>query len=342
MQSLRPLSSLLVTGGAGFIGSAFIRKLLQSPDFSGNILNLDLLTYAAHPNSLEGFHQHPRYFFCKGDIRNQALIETLFAEHKIDAVIHFAAETHVDRSIASAHPFIETNILGTLSLLEALRKFPHIHFHHISTDEVYGSLKEEGLFHENSPYRPNSPYSASKAGSDHLVRAFGNTYGLSTTLSHCGNNFGPYQNIEKFIPRMIAHCLSGKPLPVYGQGLNVRDWIYVDDHVEAVWRILQRGEKGEVYDIGAGNELSNLKLLYLLIELLAQALKKEPSDYLSLIEFISDRPGHDFRYAIDSSKIRQELGWEPQTPLQEGLSRTINSYLGGQNPRSSINLSAAL
>lgn len=315
---MRPTSSLFVTGGAGFIGSAFIRYLLGHSAFTGRILNYDLLTYAGNLEFLNGFHTHPRYRFVQGDILNQSLVEKLLSEHKIDALVHFAAETHVDRSIASAQPFIETNVKGTLSLLEAVRKFPHVHFHHISTDEVYGSLGATGAFNEQSPYRPNSPYSASKAASDHLVRAFAQTYGLSTTVSHCSNNYGPCQNREKFVPLMIHNCLQKRPLPVYGMGANIRDWLYVDDHAEAIWAILQRGKTGETYDIGGQTELSNLELLHLLIDL----LHPEQPD----IRFVPDRPGHDFRYAIDSSKIGKELGWRPKTPLKEGLARTITWY----------------
>lgn len=247
---MRNVKQLLVTGGAGFMGSGFIRRLLQDGNGPERIVNFDLLTYAASLENLDGFHDHPRYRFIQGDIRNQPLIEKILEENEIDAIAHFAAETHVDRSIASARPFLEANVMGTLSLLEAVRKFPHIHFHHISTDEVYGSLGESGSFTEFSPYRPNSPYSASKAAADHLVRAFAHTYGLSTTISHSSNNYGPGQYPEKFIPVMILNCLSGKPLPVYGRGANVRDWLYVDDHADAVWAILQRGRKGEVYDVG--------------------------------------------------------------------------------------------
>ncbi len=267
---MRKNNSLFVTGGAGFIGSAFIRLLLRSGEFQGNILNYDLLTYAGNLDSLKGFETHPRYRFVQGDISNQPLVEKLFAEYEIDTVVHFAAETHVDRSIASAKPFIETNVMGTLSLLEAVRNFPEIHFHHISTDEVYGSLGEGGLFNENSQYRPNSPYSASKAASDHLVRAFAQTYGLSTTTSHCSNNYGPFQNREKFIPHMIHNCLKKKSLPIYGRGSHIRDWIYVDDHANGVWEILKRGKRGETYDIGGNTELANIDLLHLLIELMEQ------------------------------------------------------------------------
>lgn len=318
--------NLLITGGSGFIGSAFIRMLLRQTPCQ--VYNLDALTYAAQPQALKGFEENPRYHFIQGNILNQPLVEKILEEREIDAIVHFAAETHVDRSIASARPFIETNIQGTLSLLEALRKFPHIHFHHISTDEVYGSLGEGGLFSETTPYRPNSPYSASKAASDHLVRAFAHTYNLSTTLSHCSNNYGPYQNPEKFIPLMLLHCLQGKPLPVYGRGANVRDWLYVDDHVEAIWAILCKGKRGETYDIGGQSELTNLELLHLLIDLLAEQKRESPEKYRSLIRFVTDRPGHDFRYAIDTSKIERELGWKPRTGLQEGLKKTIQTVSG--------------
>lgn len=317
---MRPLKSLLITGGCGFIGSAFIRYLFRSPPFSGRIVNLDLLTYAANPQPIS----HPRYSFVKGDIRDQPLVERLFCKHSIDTVVHFAAETHVDRSIADAMPFVETNIKGTLSLLEAVRKFPHIHFHHISTDEVYGSLGKEGFFSEQSPHRPNSPYAASKAASDHLVRAFAHTYSLSVTFSHCSNNYGPGQYPEKLIPLMIHNALSGKPLPVYGEGAEMRDWLYVDDHAEAIWTILQKGKRGETYDIGGNGERTNLALLHQLLAI----LKEETGiDAKPLIRFVPNRPGHDFRYAIDSSKIQQELGWRPMTSLEEGLKKTVRELV---------------
>jgi dTDP-glucose 4,6-dehydratase len=327
MQHTRPLSSLLVTGGAGFIGSAFIRYLLRNPHFSGKVVNLDALTYAADLNSLKAFENHPRYRFIQGDIKNQPLVEKMVLKYEIDTIVHFAAETHVDRSITSAYPFVETNVIGTLSLLETVRKFPSIHFHHISTDEVYGSLGESGFFNEQSPYRPNSPYSASKAASDHLVRSFHNTYGLSTTLSHCINNFGPYQNVEKFIPLMISNCLANKPLPIYGRGTNIRDWLYVEDHAEAIFTILQNGKKGEIYDIGGDAEFSNLEALHILIDLLSLETQKDPAAYFNLIRFITDRPGHDFRYAIDSSKIKKTLHWHPKISFSQGLLKTIRWYI---------------
>lgn len=316
----------LVTGGCGFIGSAFIRKLLCTPTFRGKILNLDLLTYAARLENVNEFANDSRYHFVQGNICDQPLIEQLLSQG-VDVVVHFAAETHVDRSISSALPFIETNVKGTLSLLEAVRKFPHVHFHHVSTDEVYGSLGESGAFDENSPYRPNSPYSASKAASDHLVRAFAHTYNVSTTLSHCSNNYGPGQYPEKLIPLMIERILEKKMLPVYGRGNNVRDWLYVDDHAEALLKILQFGKKGETYDIGGGTELSNIDLIHLLIEIIAKETGVESAEYRSLIRFVEDRPGHDFRYAIHSAKMEKELGWFPRTPLHEGLSKTIKERL---------------
>jgi dTDP-glucose 4,6-dehydratase len=321
---MRAVTRLLVTGGAGFIGSAFIRYMLRLPEFTGRILNYDLLTYAGNLEYLNGFHDHPRYRFVQGDILNQALVEKLLLEHEIDAIVHFAAETHVDRSIASASPFVETNVKGTLSLLEAVRKFPHVHFHHVSTDEVYGSLGESGTFNERSPYRPNSPYSASKAASDHLVRAYGQTYGLSAIVSNCSNNYGPFQNLEKFIPLMIHNCLKKKALPIYGRGANVRDWLYVDDHADAIWQMLKKGRKGETYCVGGNTELSNLELLHQLIDLVNQ---ERPGNYQALIQFVQDRPGHDFRYALDISKIEKELGWRPKVGLREGLLKTVRSCI---------------
>jgi dTDP-glucose 4,6-dehydratase len=316
---------ILVTGGYGFIGSAFIRWILQNPDFKGEIVNLDLLTYAADRENLAAIETERRYQFVQGDICNQPLIEKILQEN-VTTIVHFAAETHVDRSIASAYPFIETNVKGTLSLLEATRKFPKIHFHHVSTDEVYGSLAKNGFFSENSHYQPNSPYSASKAASDHLVRAFANTYQIATTISHCSNNYGPGQNSEKLIPQMIERLIVKKPLPIYGNGANVRDWLYVDDHVEAIWKIITSGKIGETYDIGGGTELSNLDMVHSLIEIFSELSNTDPSEYRNLIEFVEDRPGHDYRYAIDSTKIKKDLGWFPKISLNEGLTKTILSY----------------
>lgn len=320
-MSIQFPKNILVTGGAGFIGSAFIRYGI---DLVGKIVNLDSLTYASNLEALSALKDDPRYLLSVGDICDEALVFSLCVEHKIDAIVHFAAESHVDRSILGPEGFIKTNVMGTFHLLEVVRKLPHIHFHHISTDEVYGSLDAEGLFNEESCLRPNSPYSASKAASDCFVRSYAHTYNLSTTISHCSNNFGPYQNEEKFIPNMIMSCLNKKPLTVYGRGMNVRDWIYVDDHVEAIWLILQKGKRGQVYDIGGACEMKNIDLLHLIISELS---KITGENYSSLITFVGDRPGHDFRYAIDTAKIKKELGWSPRHNLISGLQKTLNFYL---------------
>lgn len=317
---------ILVTGGAGFIGSAFIRWGLRTFDALKTIVNLDLLTYAGSQRNLETFLTDPRHIFIKGDIRDTALIASICEQYRIEAIVHFAAESHVDRSIDEPSDFVQTNIIGTYSLLELIRKNRHIHFHHVSTDEVYGST-QDGYFNELSPYRPNSPYAASKAASDHLVRAWAHTYKLSATLSHCSNNYGPCQHEEKLIPRMIYNCLQKEPLPVYGSGLQVRDWIYVDDHAEAVWSILNHAVSGEVYDIGGSAEKRNIDLVYTLIDLIAQKTAQPKEDLRSLITFVTDRPGHDFRYAIDSSKIALDLGWKPVHSLEQGLEKTVNWYL---------------
>ena len=326
-MALSKFKRFLVTGGAGFIGSAFIRYGLQSVSFCEKIVNLDALTYAADLRNLSEVEKDPRYVFCKGDIRDEALVEKLCIEHKIDAIVHFAAESHVDRSIAGPKAFYETNVGGTLALLEVVRRLPRVHFHHISTDEVYGSLEQGGAFTEDSPYLPNSPYAASKAASDHFVRAYAHTYGLSTTISHCTNNYGPGQNTEKFIPRMIYGCYHKKDLPVYGKGANVRDWIFVDDHSEAVWSILAKAKKGKVYDVGGGCERTNVDLLKSIIQEFSDLKKEDPKDLTSLIAFVTDRPGHDFRYAIDCTKIKHELGWRPQHDRQLGIRKTVAWYL---------------
>lgn len=308
------------------MGSAFIRYLLRNGEFQGKIVNLDLLTYAGSLEKVASVEKHPRYRFIQADIRDQQKVLQILEREEIDTVVHFAAESHVDRSIRSAKPFVETNVLGTLSLLEAVKELSGIHFHHVSTDEVYGSLGESGAFSENSPYRPNSPYSASKAASDHLVRAFSQTYQLSTTISHSSNNFGPYQYPEKLIPLMITNCLKKQALPVYGKGANMRDWVYVDDHAEAIWQILRFARSSKVYLVGGGQEISNLELIYLIIELLAEQLGTQAERYRKQIRFVADRPGHDYRYALNSSKMKEELNWIPKVSLKKGLKKTIHWY----------------
>lgn len=328
MQAARHVRNILVTGGAGFIGSAFIRYLLSSETrFEGTCVNLDVLTYAGNLENLKSIEQDPRYVFEKGDIRNEALVEHLCQEHQIDTIIHFAAESHVDRSILGPQAFIETNIMGTFHLLEVAKRNPKIHFHHVSTDEVYGSLGPTGYFTEETPYQPNSPYSASKASSDHLVRAYHHTYGLSVCLSNCSNNYGPYQFPEKLIPVMILNCLEKKPLPVYGAGLNVRDWLYVDDHAKALWLLLKHGRKGETYNIGGNEEWRNIDLIHEIIRIIADTQQVPRENLTSLISFVKDRPGHDLRYAIDCSKIKREIGWTPEHTFSQGLKETIAWYL---------------
>ncbi len=323
---MRHPKHLLVTGGAGFIGSAFVRGTLARPGFVGKVVNLDALTYAGNLDNLEGLDA--RHVFVRGDILDGALVERVIDEHAIDTIVHFAAESHVDRSIHGPAEFIQTNVVGTMRLLDAVRAKPHVHFHHVSTDEVYGSLGfDDAMFTEAMPYRPNSPYAASKAASDHLVRAWAKTYKLSVTTSHASNNYGPFQFPEKLIPLMITKCLTGLPLPVYGDGKNVRDWLHVDDHAEAVWRILEDGVAGEVYDVGGGNEWSNLDLVHCLCDQVA-ALRGEPAArYRDLITFVADRPGHDLRYAIDGGKIAAALGWRPRYQFEAGLRETIEWYL---------------
>lgn len=324
----RKVKNILVTGGAGFIGSAFIRNLLApTTNFKGTCVNLDALTYAGNLENLSEIAQDPRYIFEKGDICNQQLVEHICQEHAIDTIIHFAAESHVDRSILGPQAFVQTNIIGTFHLLEVVRKNPHIHFHHVSTDEVYGSLGETGYFTEETAYQPNSPYSASKASSDHLVRAYNHTYHLSTCVSNCSNNYGPYHFPEKLIPLMILNCLEGKPLPVYGEGVNVRDWLYVDDHAQALYMLLQQGRKGETYNIGGEAEWRNIDLIHEIIHMISEIKKVDKSQMLKLITFVKDRPGHDQRYAIDCSKIKKEIGWKPSHTLPEGLRKTIVWYL---------------
>jgi dTDP-glucose 4,6-dehydratase len=324
---MRSFNHLLVTGGAGFIGSAFIRHVLSQPDFHGGITNLDALTYAANPWNVGEFIVDPRYRLVRGDIGDMEHVSKLCDHYAVDGIVHFAAESHVDRSIMGPMLFVETNVIGTAKLLEVARARPSIHFHHVSTDEVFGSLGDDGLFSEQSPYQPNSPYAASKASSDHIVRAYGHTYGISTTISNCSNNYGPCQFPEKLIPLMILNMLERKPLPVYGDGLNVRDWLHVEDHAEAIWTILKRGESGETYNVGGNCERTNLDLLHAIIRIFASETGCDASDLQSLVTFVPDRAGHDRRYAIDATKIRQELGFEPSRSLEDGLRSTVRWYL---------------
>jgi dTDP-glucose 4,6-dehydratase len=323
---LREPRSLLVTGGAGFVGSAFVRYLLGPAAFRGTLVNLDLLTYAGNLENVASVEKDARYRFVHGDIADAELVARLVREHAVDTIVHFAAESHVDRSIVAPGAFIQTNVVGTFQLLEVARAAKTVHFHHVSTDEVFGSLGATGAFHEDTPYRPNSPYSASKAASDHLVRAYAHTYGLASTLSNCSNNYGPYQFPEKLIPLMIMNLVEDKPLPIYGDGLNVRDWLYVDDHAEAVWRIVRSGRAGETYNVGGEGERTNLEIVRLLIERVAAETGKSRAALESLITFVRDRPGHDRRYAIDFTKLKSELGWLPRRNLASGLAETVRFY----------------
>ena len=326
------IENLLVTGGCGFIGSNFIRHLLAKTGFRGRIINADSLTYAGNPENLSGVKDEfpERYLFRKADICDAPLLQELFAEYRIDAVCHFAAESHVDRSIKRPDSFIQTNIIGTFNLLEAARARGG-GFHHISTDEVYGSLGPEGHFTEETPYRPNSPYSASKASSDHLVRAYHETYGLPTTLSNCSNNYGPCQFPEKLIPLMILNALEGKPLPVYGDGRNVRDWLYVTDHCEAIWTIMMAGRRGETYNIGGQAEMENIAIVEMICDLVDELAPAAAGGFRRrLITYVPDRPGHDRRYAIDFSKLHGELGWSPGESFASGLRKTIRWYLANR------------
>lgn len=328
MHHNRQLRNILVTGGAGFIGSAFIRYVLQNvPEFTGKCINLDLLTYAGNLENLRVIENDSRYLFQHGDISNHALVEHLCFEHQIDAIIHFAAESHVDRSILNPEAFLQTNVMGTFHLLEVVKKHPQIHFHHVSTDEVYGCLGNDGYFTEETPYRPNSPYSASKAASDHLVRAYEKTYHLSTCISNCSNNYGPYHFPEKLIPLMILNCFNQKPLPIYGNGTNVRDWLYVEDHAKALWMLLTNGRKGETYNIGGESEWRNIDLIHEIINIISEVQGTDKKELENLITYVKDRPGHDFRYAIDCSKIKQEIGWTPTHTFGVGLRKTIQWYM---------------
>jgi len=328
--------NLLVTGGAGFIGTNFIRYVLEEME-NWRVVNLDALTYAGNLTNFQDLSTSlgNRHRFIHGDIRNESLLDHLFAEESFDIVVHFAAESHVDRSILGPEAFVETNVMGTFRLLEAsLRQWQSrgkpqdFCFLHISTDEVYGSLGAEGYFTESTPYDPSSPYSASKAASDHFVRAYFRTYGLPTIITNCSNNFGPYQFPEKLIPLMILNVMEEKPLPVYGDGKNVRDWLYVIDHCDALIRVLEQGRPGETYNIGGDAERQNIEVVNLLCQLFDSRLGRSAEKASQrLIQFVSDRPGHDRRYAIDASKIKRELGWSPAHDFEESLAATVDWYL---------------
>lgn len=333
---MRKLDTVIVTGGAGFIGSAVIRQLIN--DTQIKVVNVDALTYAGNLESLLLVSDSPRYFFEHADIRDRSSMDRIFKKYNPSAVMHLAAESHVDRSIDGPVDFIETNIIGTYTLLEAARQYwtdtkdpiikQNFIFHHISTDEVFGSLGEDGLFTESSQYQPNSPYSASKASSDHLVRAWHHTYSLPVVITNCSNNYGPYQFPEKLIPLVILNAVEGKSLPVYGKGENIRDWLYVDDHARALLCVLEKGQVGDTFNIGGHNELKNIEVVRSICEIFDQLLfNSEFRPHEQLIKFVEDRPGHDLRYAIDASKIERELGWQPQETFNSGLKKTILWYL---------------
>jgi dTDP-glucose 4,6-dehydratase len=325
---------ILVTGGAGFIGSAVVRQAVGQ---GHEVVNLDALTYAACLENVASVASSPLYAFEQVDIRDRPALDTVFATHNPDAVMHLAAESHVDRSIDGPADFIETNVTGTFNMLEAARTYwdgqgrpEGFRFHHISTDEVYGSLGEKGMFTEDTPYDPRSPYSASKASSDHLVRAWGETYGLPVLVTNCSNNYGPFHFPEKLIPVVILKALAGEPIPVYGDGLNIRDWLFVEDHADALLTVLGQGQVGRTYNIGGENEATNIDLVRMIC---AQLDAEKPSvrPYSELITFVTDRPGHDRRYAIDPTRIRTELGWRPSVTLEEGLAKTVRWYLNNED-----------
>lgn len=327
--------NILITGGAGFIGSAVIRQILVNT--KNRVINLDKLTYASNPIALESFKSHHRYSFEQADICDQIELQRIFNQYQPDTVLHLAAESHVDRSISGPTEFIQTNIVGTYQLLEVARNYwfelpepkkDQFRFLHVSTDEVYGDLGETfGLFTESSPYQPSSPYSASKASSDHLVRAWGRTYGFPYLITNCSNNYGPFQHTEKLIPAIISRALKGETLPIYGNGKQVRDWLYVDDHVSALLTVLLKGKIGETYNIGGNCELSNLDVVHQICDLLIELMPNESTDYHCLVKHVQDRACHDVRYAIDSSKIETELGWTRQESFQSGLRKTVQWYI---------------
>ncbi|SMX46425.1 dTDP-glucose 4,6-dehydratase [Actibacterium lipolyticum] len=325
---------ILVTGGAGFIGSAVVRLAISR---GHEVVNLDALTYAACLENVAEAAKSPNYAFEHADIRDRDALDRIFAQHKPDAVMHLAAESHVDRSIDSPGTFIETNVNGTYHMLEAARAYwmaegqpENFRFHHISTDEVYGTLGDEGQFTEETPYAPNSPYSASKAASDHLVRAWNETYGLPVVMTNCSNNYGPFHFPEKLIPVVILKALAGAPIPVYGKGENIRDWLYVEDHADALLKVLAEGEIGRSYNIGGENEAKNIDIVQMICAILDE---KRPGDaaYAEQITFVTDRPGHDLRYAIDPTRIRTELGWRPSVTLEQGLEKTVQWYLDNED-----------
>jgi dTDP-glucose 4,6-dehydratase len=327
----------LVTGGAGFIGGNFVLRAIAS---GVKVVNLDALTYAGNLDTLASVQDNPLHVFVEGDIGDRALVARLLAEHRPDAVVNFAAESHVDRSIDGPSAFIQTNVVGTLGLLESVRDHwkglegearGRFRFLHVSTDEVYGSLGDTGSFTESTPYAPNSPYSASKAASDHLVRAFHHTYGLPVLTTHCSNNYGPYHFPEKLIPLIIARALAGEPLPVYGDGKNVRDWLFVGDHCRAIRTVLEKGRVGETYNVGGNAERQNIEVVHAICALLDERVPRaDGKPRSSQITFVADRPGHDRRYAIDASKLRDELGWEPEYTFEQGIAETVDWYLANQ------------
>lgn len=327
------MKNLLVTGGAGFIGSNFIRYVFEKTDFQGRIINFDALTYAGNPKSLDDIAQRfgDRYIFVHADIRDLEAVRKAFADYEVDTICHFAAESHVDRSIVAPGDFIQTNIVGTYNLLQAAKELGDKleRFHHVSTDEVFGSLGDTGFFSETTPYQPHSPYSSSKAASDHLVRAYHDTYGLPTTISNCSNNYGPYQFPEKLIPLMIMNALEGKPLPVYGKGLNVRDWLHVDDHCSAIWTVMTKAKAGMTYCVGGRSELRNIEVVKKICALVDKLAEPLPSGEKreSLITYVADRLGHDQRYAIDCSLIENDFGWKQTHTADSGFEETVKWYL---------------
>lgn len=335
MSLKRNLQNILVTGGAGFIGANFIHYL-NKIHFKGKVINLDSLTYAGDLNNLKSLKNPSfEYKFIQADIRNRDTNLQILKENEIDTVVHFAAESHVDNSISGPKIFLETNVTGTFELLSACREYwfqsntykEGIHFHHISTDEVYGSLGETGFFTETTPYDPSSPYSASKAASDHFVNAFHRTYNLPITISNCSNNYGPYQNKEKLIPLMIHNAIKGNKLPVYGDGKNIRDWLFVEDHCDAIWTILNKGESGRAYNVGGNNEWTNIDIVHKICSVLSELTNKPTKEFSDLIQYVKDRPGHDRRYAIDASRIQKELNWYPKETFETGIFKTAEFYL---------------